>query len=262
MVSVKADESIDLDATVFYNGFTTASRDDLLTWTVKGDIGTIDKNGVFTGTKKGSGSIVVSYGSYSKSIPVTVGMGAPQDLTTIADLESSQPLTTSDGTALTLTKDADQVARGYGALAVSVNSSAELNVPQTAVTKTPTVSLWAKADGSVTLTGIFTTADGETVEAAFGPTASANWQFLSCKAPDGAQALTGLRITGSGSVYLDHIQVSETAPLSTGAPAISFTSAPTTALVGSSVTVPPRSRRRTVHIRYAAKTSRHTSTVT
>ena len=236
-VSVKADESIDLDATVFYNGFTTASRDDLLTWTVKGDIGTIDKNGVFTGTKKGSGSIVVSYGSYSKSIPVTVGMGAPQDLTTIADFESTQPLTTSDGTALTLTKDADQVARGYGALAVSVNGSAELNVPQTAVTKTPTVSLWAKADGSATLTGIFTTADGETVEAAFGPTASANWQFLSCKAPDGAQALTGLRITGSGSVYLDHIQVSETAPLSTGAPAISFTSAPTTASVGSSVTV-------------------------
>ena len=114
-------------------------------------------------------------------------MGAPQELTTIADFESSQPLTTSDGTALTLTKDADQVARGYGALAVSVNGSAELNVPQTAVTKTPTVSLWAKADGSATLTGIFTTADGETVEAAFGPIASANWQFLSCKAPDGAQ---------------------------------------------------------------------------
>ena len=235
-VSVQADTSIDLDATVFYNGFTTASRDDLLTWTVQGGVGTIDADGVFTGTRQGSGTIVVSYGSYSKSIPVTVGMGAPQTLTTIADFESAQPLT-SDDAALARTEDADQIARGYGALAVSYSGQATLAVPQTAVTGTPAVSLWAKTDGAASLTGLFTTADGETVEAAFGPAASADWQFLSCQAPAGATALTGLRVSGSGTLYLDHIQASEFAPQSTGTPSITFTSAPTTASAGASVTV-------------------------
>lgn len=235
-VAVSADEQIDLDASVFYNGFPTASRDDLLTWTVKGDIGTIDQNGVFTGVKRGSGAVVVSYGTYSKSIPVSVGMGAPQPLNAIADFESSQPLTSADA-SLTLTDDADQVARGYGALAVSYQNTAELSVPQTDIAKTPTVSLWTKADGTASLTGIFTTADGETVEAAFGPVANNSWQFLSCTAPQEAIALTGLRVNGSGTLYLDHVQISQAAPLSTGAPAISLSSAPTTAAVGSSVTV-------------------------
>nr|WP_300127410.1 S-layer homology domain-containing protein [uncultured Butyricicoccus sp.] len=236
-VSVAAEQSIDLDATVSYNGFAVASQDDVLHWSVKGDIGTVDANGVFTGTKKGSGSVVMSYGSYSKSIPVSVGMGAPQPLTTIADFEDNQPLTASGEVSLNRTEQADSVARGYGALAATANGNGTISLPQTTITQTPTLSMWAKVDGSAALTALFTDASGETLEAALTPAVGSSWQFLSCKAPEGAQTLTGLRVSGNGTLYLDHIQVSEAAPLSTSAPAITFTSAPTTALVGDSVTV-------------------------
>lgn len=236
--SVKSEESIDLDVTLTYNGFPVASRDDLLQWTVKGDIGTIDQNGVFTGTKKGSGSVVVSYGNYSKSIPVSVGMGAPQTLIPISDFETEQPITAFGEITLTRTQDPDAVARGKGALAAVINGGGVLEIPEISVEQTPTLSLWSKADSSFALTALFADAMGDEMEVILTPEVSkAQHQFISCKAPEGAMYLTGLRATGSGTLYLDHMQLSETAPIATDAPDISFTKAPTTASAGDSVTV-------------------------
>ena len=239
-VSVKAEEKIDLDATVFYNGSTVASRDDLLNWSVTGGVGTIDQNGVFTGTKRGSGKIVLSYGSYSTSIPVTVGMGAPQALTTIADFETTQPVTTLGGVTLERVTDAASVARGVGALSVAVSGVGNLDLPETDVTGTPALSLWAKADGSISLYALYADENGDEIEAPVSGTPGAAYAFLTCAAPEGARYLTGLRAQGQGTLYLDHIQVSAAAPLSTGAPAITLTSAPETASAGSSVTVTAR----------------------
>lgn len=236
-VSVKADESIDLDATVYYNGSTVASRDDLLQWSVSGDIGTIDQNGVFTGTKKGSGKIVLSYGSYSTSIPVAVGMGAPQELTLIADFETTQPLSTMGGMTLNRVADNASVARGVGALAASFSGTGNLDLPETDVSRTPVISLWSKADGTVTLSALFADAEGDELEAAFSPAVGSDYRFLTCRAPDDARHLTGLRVQGQGTIYLDHIQVSQAAPLSTTVPQITLTAAPETAKAGSSVTV-------------------------
>ncbi len=236
--SVKAEESIDLDATLSYNGFPVASRDDLLKWSVRGDIGTIDANGVFTGTKKGSGSVVVSYGNVSQSIPVSVGMGAPQTLIPISDFETEQPLTSLGDITLTRTEDPEQVARGRGALAAVINGGGIIEIPETAVDKAPTLSLWSKAEGSFALTALFADAHGDELEVILTPGVSTKYhQFISCKAPAEAMYLTGLRATGNGTLYLDHIQLSETAPIATEAPDISFTKAPTTASVGEAVTV-------------------------
>lgn len=236
--SVKSEESIDLDATLSYNGFPVASRDDVLKWTVKGDIGTIDANGVFTGTKKGSGSVVVSYGNVSQSIPVSVGMGAPQTLIQISDFEADQPLTALGNITLARTEDAAQVARGRGALAATINGGGVLEIPETAVDKTPTLSLWSKAEGSFALTALFADAYGDELEVILTPGVSTQYhQFVSCKAPAEALYLTGLRATGSGTLYLDQIQLSETAPIATDAPDITFTKAPTTASSGDAVTV-------------------------
>ncbi len=237
-VSVKSEESIDLDATVSYNGFPVSSRDDLLKWSVKGGIGTITEDGVFTGTKKGSGSVVVSYGNYSHSIPVAVGMGAPQTLIPISDFETDQPLTPLGEITLTRTKDADQVARGRGALAASIQGGGILEIPETPIDGVPTLSMWSKADGSFALTALFADETGDELEVILTPGVATKYhQFISCKAPEGAKYLTGLRATGSGTLYLDQIQLSETAPIATIAPEISFTKAPKTASVGENVTV-------------------------
>lgn len=235
--SVKAEESIDIDATVYYNGSVVASSDSVLNWSVTGDVGTIDKNGVFTGTKKGTGKIVMSYGSYSTSIPVTVGMGAPQQLTTIADFETTQPVETMGGVTLTRVTDSANVARGTGSLAAGISGTGNLDLPETLITGTPVVSLWAKVDGSAALTALFADETGDELESVMSASLGSSYAFLTCTAPEGAQYLTGLRLQGQGTVYLDHIQVSQFAPLSTGAPAITLTSAPTTAAAGASVTV-------------------------
>lgn len=238
-VSVKSEESMDLDAALFYHGFPVAARDDLLKWSVRGDVGTIDANGVFTGTKKGTGSVVVSYGNVSQSIPVSVGMGAPQTLIPISDFETAaQPITAIGDITLTRTEQAEQVARGRGALAATINGGGVLELPETAVDKAPTLSLWSKAEGSFALTALFADAQGDELEVILTPGVSTQYhQFVSCKAPAEALYLTGLRASGSGTLYLDQIQLSETAPIATDAPEITFTKAPTTASAGDSVTI-------------------------
>lgn len=239
-VSVRADESIDLNASVSYNGFPVASADHVLNWSVTGDIGTIDQNGVFTGTKKGSGTITLSYGTYSKSLPVSVGMGAPQQLTTVSDFESSQPIVVNDGTSITHTQQSDQVARGTGALIATVQQTATLSVPETAIEQTPVISLWAKADQALSLFALFSDETGALLETPLTPALTSSYQFLTCTAPAGATRFTGLRINGTGTLYLDHIQVSQTAPLSTSRPQITFTSAPEKVEDSASVTVTAR----------------------
>ncbi len=237
-VSVKSEESIDLDANVSYNGFPVTARDDLLKWSVKGDIGTITPDGVFTGTKKGSGSVVVSYGSYSYSLPVAVGMGAPQTLVPISDFETDQPLTPLGDVTLTRTTDPEQVARGRGALAASIQGGGIIEIPETAVDGVPTLSMWSKADAPMNLTALFTDELGDELEVILTPSVTTDrHQFISCKAPEGAKYLTGLRATGSGTLFLDQLQLSETAPIATSAPEITFTKAPKTASAGDNVTV-------------------------
>lgn len=66
---------VELDAWLYHLGMRMASADQLLEWSVSGDIGVVDQNGRFTATaQSGSGKLTVSYKNTSRSINVTVGM--------------------------------------------------------------------------------------------------------------------------------------------------------------------------------------------
>lgn len=74
-----------LTAGAIWNHLTLGADAKAFTWSVSGDVGTIDEHGVFTASAPGTGNLTVSAGDKSLTIPVTVAQVALQ---TIEDFET------------------------------------------------------------------------------------------------------------------------------------------------------------------------------
>ena len=241
-ISVKPGQSIDVDGIAYHLGKKMDSVDTSFTWSVSGGIGSVDASGVFTaGDSMASGTLTCSYGNTSKSIPVNVGMGDPQDAKTVADFESTQPCTATDGVTLSTVTDYTQVARGTGSLKAAYDGSkvmtATVSVPQTDVSNLSYLTLWARGENTQsTLTAVFTDAEGNELTAPLSAATTSSWKQLTASIPDGAQTLTGIRMERSGSgaansaLYLHQIVVSADH-------AVTNTDAPSGKLHSTSVTV-------------------------
>ena len=71
-LTMPADQSYTIAMAAYKNHMTLRSQKECFTFMVTGDIGTITPDGVFTATKDGAGAIVVTAGTTSLTIPVTV----------------------------------------------------------------------------------------------------------------------------------------------------------------------------------------------
>ena len=249
-ISVKPGQSIDVDGIAYHLGKKMASVDTSFTWSVSSGIGSVDASGVFTaGDSMASGTLTCSYGNTSKSIPVNVGMGDPQDAKTVADFESTQPCTATDGVTLFTVTDYTQVARGTGSLKAAYDGSkvmtATVSVPQTDVSNLSYLTLWARGENTQsTLTAVFTDAEGNELTAPLSAATTSNWKQLTASIPDGAQTLTGIRMERSGSgaansaLYLDQIVVSaDHAVTNTDAPSVKLNSTSVTVDANASATL-------------------------
>ena len=80
-LSAGLDKTYQLSASAFYKGETLRSDAACYTWTVTGDIGTIDENGVFTakGEHGNTGTILCSAGNKTKTISVTLQQTLPTE---------------------------------------------------------------------------------------------------------------------------------------------------------------------------------------
>ncbi|WP_286148895.1 S-layer homology domain-containing protein [Neopoerus faecalis] len=74
-----------LTAGAVWNHLPLTATNEAFTWSVSGDIGTVDEHGVFTASAPGTGNLTVSAGDKSLTIPVTVAQAALQ---TIEDFET------------------------------------------------------------------------------------------------------------------------------------------------------------------------------
>ena len=249
-ISVKPGQSIDVDGIAYHLGKKMASVDTSFTWRVSSGIGSVDASGVFTaGDSMASGTLTCSYGNTSKSIPVNVGMGDPQDAKTVADFESTQPCTATDGVTLFTVTDYTQVARGTGSLKAAYDGSkvmtATVSVPQTDVSNQSYLTLWARGENTQsTLTAVFTDAEGNELTAPLSAATTSSWKQLTASIPDGAQTLTGIRMERSGSgaansaLYLDQIVVSaDHAVTNTDAPSVKLNSTSVTVNANASATL-------------------------
>ena len=67
------DRQVDLKASAVYRKMALTAQDSCFTWSAQGEAGTVDQNGVFTaGSKSASGTLTVSAGGKTISIPVSV----------------------------------------------------------------------------------------------------------------------------------------------------------------------------------------------
>lgn len=250
-ISLRPGQSIDVDGIAYHLGQRMASYDPSFTWTVTGGVGTVNENGVFTaGSSMSSGTLTCSYGGVQCSVPVTIGMGDPQDAKTIADFESdTDACSATTGVALSRVTNYQEVARGTGSLKASFDGTqvlaATISLPQTDVSAMQHLTLWARSTGTPgTLTAVFSDAEGNELTAALSSAANDGWKQLTATVPDGAAYLTGIRWNRSGAgtagsaLYLDQIVVSaDHAVTNTDAPSVSLDSTSLTVSAGASASI-------------------------
>ena len=143
-----------LTAGAVWNHLPLTATNEAFTWSVSGDIGTVDKHGVFTASAPGTGNLTVSAGDKSLTIPVTVAQVA---LRTVEDFETPDTRFFS-GYYLTVSRTnvSDHVQRGHYAGKLDyvlpedtgyysqamAGSFSTLRTPYTAL------NLWVYGDGS------------------------------------------------------------------------------------------------------------------
>ena len=143
-----------LTAGAVWNHLPLTATNEAFTWSVSGDIGTVDEHGVFTASAPGTGNLTVSAGDKSLTIPVTVAQVALQ---TIEDFETPDTRFSS-GYYLTVSRTnvSDHVQRGHYAGKLDyvlpedtgyysqamAGSFSNLGTPYTAL------NLWVYGDGS------------------------------------------------------------------------------------------------------------------
>lgn len=230
-LSVKPGQSVQLSALAYRAGQKMGATNSSFTWSVTGDIGTVE-NGLFTaGSNMSSGTLTASYGAVKKTINVNVGMGDAQGASQIADFEASQPLTATEGVQLSLVDDYTVVARGERSLMAGFDGSkvqtGTLSVPPTDVSAMNYLSLYAKAaNANLSLTAVFTDEAGGEVTAPLSAAPTSAWKLLQAAVPEQAKMLTGIRFERQGegqasaALYLDQIVLTaDHAIVNTDAPA-------------------------------------------
>lgn len=241
-ISLKPGKTMQLDGTAYHQGQKMASINSSFTWSVTGGVGTVDENGLFTAsTNMASGTLTCAYGNTKKTVDVNVGMGDPQKGQKIADFESAQPFTATEGVALSVTEDYTQVARGEKSLMGVFDGTrvdtATLSMSGVSVSGMKYLSLYARSTGTAeSLLAVFTGADGGELTAPLSAATTGSWQQLSATIPEGTQTFTGLRMQRSGDgaansvLYLDQI-------IATDHHAITNTDAPKLSVDKTSLTV-------------------------
>ncbi len=233
-VAAPAGGKIDLGTIAYYQGQRMAVAGTACKWSVSEGLGFIDGNGAFTASEaRGEGTITCSFGSVSKTIKLTIGMGTPQQTAAIEDFEKDGSYYSADNVTLTRTIAHDETAMGYGSLKAAYASSVTSETilfPAASVAGMKYVNLLAKGNNPCpTLIAVFEGSDGEELASPFSAPVTENWQQLSALVPENAETFKGIKFvrigmgSGESSFYLDNIALSEKHPItSTDAPVVSL----------------------------------------
>lgn len=243
-----------LAATAAYQHRSLKADANLFSWSVEGGIGKISEDGVFTAGSPGSGTITVTAGGKSISIPVTISKLA---LKTMEDFEEEETVFTDgagDGVKLSHVNSGDLVRMGCGAMQLDYTLSEEAGLvaqwsTNTDITVSPnvysSVNLWVYGDESGN-TLSFLYSDGSTgyQELPIATMDFTGWKQVSVEL--GTEfAIQGLRVSGpapliyddglgsviveyadtprSGTVYIDHMVASFGGAVDSAVPEVKLT---------------------------------------
>ncbi len=213
-VNVTSGDTVDFSASAIYQKLPLLSQDKCYTWTVAGEIGTIDENGRFTAANitKGTGSITASAGGTTASVNVTITSEAWR-LETFENATNAFQIQPAPGLRVNVTGDLTKVRYGYRSGEIlydfTETGTNEIVIPSSlAFTRSlGAISFWVYGDRSGnTLSLVVNTPEGPK-EVIGTQIDFSGWKMVNVALPQGASALASMKLlaTGSlaGSLYMD-----------------------------------------------------------
>ena len=212
-LTLNAGAKAELSASATYKHLPIASDTATYDWTVSGGVGTVDEKGVFTASQlPGTGTLTVTKGSLTATIPVTVVGRGPSLLEDFEDGSSGYTgfnVTTAGHTG-------DKVRMGRTSLQVAYtlgDSGAGLQLGLTVSEGYDRLNLWVYGDGSGNVLSLYDNTGATTALTTLDFT---GWKQVSVKLPAGCTTLAALTITAgtaeapvtSGTIYLDQLVAS------------------------------------------------------
>ena len=232
--TLKGGQSLDLNASASVAGNALYGQDTCFTWHVEGEIGDIDKNGLFTAalsTQTLTGSITVQCGKLSTRIGVTVEPGL-EEVRVVAGFEPGDTLP-QGGEQITFTQNLDRsyIRYGSGSLALhydltgaeQVIGSCEIQLDDSA----RQLGFWVWSDNSRNQLYVRVKQGSAVQPLAAGALAGNGWQYCSVALPAGEKTVAGFAVAvlgedaaTSGTIYLDQLLVSHSEVMDTEPPVL------------------------------------------
>lgn len=225
---------IELTARAQYNSIDLVCSNSCFSWETTGGIGTVDANGRFKAAytdSELSGSIIVSCGGVSASIPVTVSpqMASGQVVLTF-ETDKSMPVTDSDSLSLAFETDLTKVKYGHRSLRLAYDfAKAGSETPPSAKSKVnlgqniTNLALWVYGDGSGNTLTIITANAGGDPDTHKVSLSFEGWRYITLSLAENTTELRGFGLTKSssgsagGTVWIDQVLASS-GPLSDQTP--------------------------------------------
>ena len=201
-----------LNASATWYKLPLLADDSCFTWSLPAELGTVDAYGNLTaGAKAGAGTLTVTAGERSVSIPITVG----GHVNTLESWENAGHVPALEsGSAVTAELSREQVRYGLSALKVSLPAWEDGHLPLDLPIELgeSNLSLWLYADvAPLAVEAELELTDGSAATASFAmpENAQGRWSRLWAALPENTARLTGLSFTPAeganpGTVYLDH----------------------------------------------------------
>ncbi|WP_298018075.1 S-layer homology domain-containing protein [uncultured Dysosmobacter sp.] len=194
-----------LTGSAAYNHIALKADAEAFDWEVTGDIGTIDRQGNFTATTPGTGTITATAGGRTASVQVTVSQMA---LRTVEDFESGTGTVTAGmGITPQWTNSVDLARMGRGALRLDysglsggpVEAGASYDVPMIYTG----VNLWVRGSGVQNSLYLLTSDGFTTGRTLICTLEGTDWKQYSVSLPEGTNAITGFAVEGLTTETID-----------------------------------------------------------
>lgn len=221
-ITLSAGETATLTASAMYRHLPVLGDNKGFTWTVQGNVGTIE-NGVFTASGSiGSGSVTASLGRISVTVPVTVTARA---LRTLDGFETSFAAATGTRAMLSYNSEMTRVHNGYASArldyAIGSEGNAYIGLNYAIPSNYDQLNFWVYGDNSGAQLALVT----DTGSVNLGALNFSGWKLLTANL-GAATAITGMIVSSDteliSAVYLDQLVLSYGGLTDTTAPKLSF----------------------------------------
>ena len=221
-------QQVDLKASAVYRKMSLTAQDSCFTWSAQGEAGTVDQNGVFTaGSKTASGTLTVSAGGKTISIPVSVA----GHVKTLENCEGSLTAFTGTDTASAQAETSlGYVHNGRQSLKLSYQAgttgTARLSTNLSIPSGESWIGMWVYGDGSGNT--LMATVNGQTTSQILLTALDfTGWQYVMAELPEGTTALTELSVIyggtegkQNGTIWLDQVVTANEKIVDSAAPTV------------------------------------------